>query len=228
MSPSHVLVKIVVKGLVGLAATSFTLFGLGGRLDWPAAWFLISLLAVYLLLGGWWLFRRDPELLRERVTTAQNVPHWDRLLVRGYWILVSTVFATAALDAGRFQWSDMPAAVQVMGTAAVMAALVVIWWCTAANHFLSSSARIQSDRGHRVVRHGPYRFVRHPMYTSLIVLMIGLALMLGSWLAVLPATLIGVLLVIRTSFEDGMLTTELAGYREYANHVRERLLPGLW
>jgi len=122
----------------------------------------------------------------------------------------------------------MPVAVQAIGAAGIIAAFVVIWWCTAANHFLSSHARIQADRAHRVVQHGPYRFVRHPMYMSLIVLMIGMALILGSWLAVVPATLIAVLLVIRTSLEDRMLTTELAGYREYANHVHERLLPGVW
>jgi protein-S-isoprenylcysteine O-methyltransferase Ste14 len=40
--------------------------------------------------------------------------------------------------------------------------------------------------------------------------------------------LIAVLLVVRTALEDRMLKTELAGYREYANQVHERLLPGLW
>ena len=225
---SRLLVKIVVKGLVGLGAIGGTLFGLAGRVDWPAAWFFISLFAVYLSLGGWWFFRRDPDLLEERMTTAPNVPRWDRFLVRSYWILLPTLFATAALDAGRFRWSEMPAAVQAIGAVGIIAAFVVIWWCTAANHFLSSNARIQSERGQRVVQHGPYRFVRHPMYTSLIVLMIGMALILGSWLAVVPATLIAVLLVVRTSLEDRMLTTELAGYREYAKQVHERLLPGLW
>jgi protein-S-isoprenylcysteine O-methyltransferase Ste14 len=199
-----------------------------GRVDWPAAWFFLALLAVYLALGGWWFFRHDPELLEERMTTAPNAPHWDRLFVRIYWIVLPTFFTTAALDAGRFCWSDMPAAIQVIGAAAIVGAFVVIWWCTAANHFLSSNARIQIERGQRVVQDGPYRFVRHPMYTSIIVLMIGMALILGSWLAVVPALLIAVLLVVRTSLEDRMLKTELAGYREYASRVPERLIPGVW
>jgi len=213
---------------VGSGAIAATLFGVAGRVDWPAAWFFISLFAVYLFLGAWWFVRHDPELLEERMTTAPNVPAWDRLLVRAYWILLPTLFTTAALDAGRFRWSEMPTAVQTVGAVALIAAFVVIWWCTAANHFLSANARIQSERGHRVVQQGPYRFVRHPMYTSLIVLMIGMGLILGSWLAVVPATLIAVLLVVRTSLEDRMLTIELAGYREYASRVQARLLPGLW
>ena len=88
--------------------------------------------------------------------------------------------------------------------------------------------RIQSERGHAVVQHGPYRFVRHPLYASRIVLIIGAALTLGSWIALVPAALIAVLLILRTSLEDRMLTTELPGYREYARHVPERLVPGLW
>ena len=68
------------------------------------------------------------------------------------------------------------------------------------------------------------------MYTSLIVLMIGIALILGSWLGImLPAALIGILLVHTDIVaEDRMLKAELAGYRGSANRVHARLLPGLW
>jgi protein-S-isoprenylcysteine O-methyltransferase Ste14 len=156
------------------------------------------------------------------MTTAANVPRWDRVILRVYVLLLFALFVTAALDAGRFRWSRMSEAVQI-GGASVIAASAVIWWCTAVNHFLSSAARLQSERGQTVVHDGPYRFVRHPMYTSLIVLMIGIALMLGSWFAVGPAILIGVLFVIRTSLEDRMLTDGLAGYRDYAERVRARL-----
>ncbi len=138
------------------------------------------------------------------------------------------LFATVALDAGRFQWSQMPVAMQWIGATALMAAFAGVWWCTSANHFLSANARIQRERGQRVVRHGPYRFVRHPMYASLIVLTFGMALMLGSWLAVAPAGLIAGLLAIRGRLEDRMLRNELEGYREYVNQVHELLIPELW
>jgi protein-S-isoprenylcysteine O-methyltransferase Ste14 len=222
------LVKVAARGVVGLAAIGGTLFGVAGRIDWPAAWFFLSLFAVYLFPGAWWFSRRDPDLLKERMTTASNVPRWDRLLVRTFRVLLPILFVTAALDAGRFRWSGMSNAVQVFGAVSIMAAFVVIWMCTASNHFLSGNARIQSERGQRVIWHGPYRVVRHPMYTSLIVLMIGMALTLGSWLALVPAALIAVLLIVRTSLEDHMLTSQLAGYREYASDVPARLLPGVW
>jgi protein-S-isoprenylcysteine O-methyltransferase Ste14 len=174
------------------------------------------------------LLRHDPELLEERLTTASNVPRWDRLIARANRILLLILVATAALDAGRFRWSSVPHVVRAIGTAAVVSGLAVIWWCGVANRFLSARSRIQTERGHTVVQHGPYRFVRHPLYASRMVSVIGAALMLGAWLALIPAALNALLLVLRTSLEDRMLTTELPGYREYATHVPARLVPGLW
>jgi len=229
VSPARpLLVKILVRGVVELAIAGGVLFGIAGRVDWPAAWLIMLLLTGHLVLSGWWLFRHDPELLEERLTTASNVPHWDRLIGRGNRILLPIFLATAALDAGRFGWSAMPIVVRAIGTVAVVAAVGVIWWCAAANHFLSARSRIQSERGHTVVQHGPYRFVRHPLYASRIVQITGLALTLGSWIALVPAVLNALLLAVRTLLEDRLLTTELPGYREYAKHVPERLVPGLW
>jgi protein-S-isoprenylcysteine O-methyltransferase Ste14 len=222
------LVKSLVRGVVDLATLCGVLFGIAGRVDWPAAWLVVALFTGHRVLSGWWLFRHDPELLKERLTTASNVPQWDRRIARGNWILLLIFVATAALDAGRFRWSAVPMIVRAIGTAAVAAAIAVIWWCGTANRFLSAGTRIQSDRGHTVVQHGPYRFVRHPLYASRIVLIAGAALTLGSWIALVPAVLSAVLLILRTWLEDRMLTTELPGYREYAKHVPGRLVPGLW
>lgn len=216
------------RGVAEVATLGVLLFGIAGRVDWPAAWLVFLLFTGHVVLSGWLLLRHDPELLKERLTTASNVPQWDRLIARANKILLAIFVATAALDAGRFGWSAMPMIVRAIGTAAVVAAIAVIWWCAAANHFLAASSRIQSERGQTVVQHGPYRFVRHPLYASRIVLIIGTALTLGSWIALVPAVLNALLLVVRTSLEDRMLTTELPGYREYAKHVPGRLVPGLW
>jgi protein-S-isoprenylcysteine O-methyltransferase Ste14 len=222
------LAKVLVSGVVDVAILCGVLFGIAGRVDWPAAWLVVVLFTGHLAVSGWWLLHRDPELLKERLTTASNVPSWDRLIARGNRILLPILLATAALDAGRFRWSVMPLSVQAMGTAIIVPAIGVIWWCATANHFLSDKTRIQSERGHTVVQDGPYRFVRHPLYASRIVMIVGTALMLGSWVALVPAVLVALLLVLRASLEDRLLTTELPGYREYAQRVPARIVPGLW
>ena len=55
-----------------------------------------------------------------------------------------------------------------------------------------------------------------------------MALALGSFWALIPAALVSVALVLRTVFEDRTLQAELDGYREYAQRVRYRLIPGVW
>jgi protein-S-isoprenylcysteine O-methyltransferase Ste14 len=53
-------------------------------------------------------------------------------------------------------------------------------------------------------------------------------LALGSVWALIPGTLTSILVIIRTALEDRTLQEELDGYREYAQRVRYRLLPGVW
>src|SRR5262245_27468598 len=142
------LVKSLVRGVADLATLGGVLFGIAGRVDWPAAWLIMLLFTGHLVLSGWWLLRRDPELLKERLTTPPNVPQWGRRIARGNRILLPIFLVTVALDAGRFGWSAMPIVVRAIGTAAGAAAIAVIWWCGAANHFLAASSRIQG-RGSR-------------------------------------------------------------------------------
>jgi protein-S-isoprenylcysteine O-methyltransferase Ste14 len=44
----------------------------------------------------------------------------------------------------------------------------------------------------------------------------------------IPALLLGPLFVLRTIWEDQTLQAELPGYKEYAQRVRHRLVPGIW
>jgi protein-S-isoprenylcysteine O-methyltransferase Ste14 len=98
----------------------------------------------------------------------------------------------------------------------------------AVNPFLSTVVRIQDDRGHYVVMTGPYRYVRHPMYSAIFIMWPGIALALGSWWALIPAAVIDIIFVIRTALEDRTLQAELPGYAEYAQRTRYRLVPGVW
>ena len=88
--------------------------------------------------------------------------------------------------------------------------------------------RIQTDRGHHVIQHGPYRFVRHPGYVGGMALALSSAVALGSLWALIPAGVAASLFVVRTALEDATLQRELPGYAEYAQKVRYRLLPGVY
>jgi len=88
--------------------------------------------------------------------------------------------------------------------------------------------RIQTERGHTVVSGGPYRFVRHPAYLGVILLVLSSPIMLGSSWALIPGVICAVLMIVRTALEDKTLQAELPGYVDYTQQTRYRLLPGVW
>lgn len=215
----QVLVSVLLMGLV--------LFVSAGHLDWPAAWIFLALYVLVILTLGVWAMRKNPEVVNER-GKMQNIKSWDKVLMTIYTVMLFVLFAVAGLDAGRFGWSAMPIALQVVGLAALVFAMAVTYWAMATNPFLSTIVRIQDDRGHYVVSGGPYRYVRHPMYAMMFLMWPGIALELGSWWALLPAAVIVIVFVIRTALEDRTLQAELPGYSAYAQRVRYRLVPGVW
>jgi protein-S-isoprenylcysteine O-methyltransferase Ste14 len=97
------------------------------------------------------------------------------------------------------------------------------------NRFFSSVIRIQSDRGQHVISTGPYAFIRHPGYLAGIVIIVASGVALGSWIATaFLITLSLPFLLHRAITEDRVLQAELPGYRDYAERVRWRVLPGVW
>jgi protein-S-isoprenylcysteine O-methyltransferase Ste14 len=79
-----------------------------------------------------------------------------------------------------------------------------------------------------VISTGVYKFVRHPMYVGNLIMTFGIPLALGSYwglLFVIPSVAV---IVFRILDEEKLLTQELAGYDEYAQRVRYRLMPNVW
>jgi protein-S-isoprenylcysteine O-methyltransferase Ste14 len=144
------------------------------------------------------------------------------VLIFGQWIV-------AALDVGRYHWSDkIPFTMQFAALIAVALGMAGWGWAMLSNRFFSSEVRIQTDRGHHMESGGPYRCVRHPGYVSALLMFAASPVALGSLWAILPTLGALVLFVRRTALEDEMLRVELPGYAEYAARVRFRLVYGVW
>jgi protein-S-isoprenylcysteine O-methyltransferase Ste14 len=101
-------------------------------------------------------------------------------------------------------------------------------WAEGVNKFAEPSVRIQTERDHTVVSAGPYAIVRHPLYSFSFPVIIGTAPALGSLWALVPAVIACLTLILRTHWEDQTLQAELPGYKEFAQRVRFKLLPGIW
>ena len=66
------------------------------------------------------------------------------------------------------------------------------------------------------------------MYAASILYLLGMPLLLGSWWGVAAVPIIVAGLALRIRREEGMLRQQLAGYDDYAERVKYRLVPGVW
>lgn len=208
-----------------LIAASFIIIG---RTDYWQGW-VFSMVTFTIIVVTSVVFFKKTDLLKERDKFVREGKWWDKifaaLLIPSFLVLVGVAF----LDAGRFHWSaELPVFSYVISYIVYVFSYFIIFWAMWVNKFFSTVVRIQTERGHEVIQSGPYRLVRHPGYTGFILLVVSTSLVLGSLWALVPAGVMVGLLVIRTYLEDETLQKELAGYAEYAEKVKYRLLPGAW
>jgi len=101
------------------------------------------------------------------------------------------------------------------------------WAASTLGPFFTQSVMIRE--GHRVITTGPYRFVRHPGYTGLLVSLVVLALPLGNWLSVLLMTAgFFAAHLPRIKVEESVLEENLGDDDREFERTRKRLIPGLW
>ena len=116
----------------------------------------------------------------------------------------------------------------VVGLLLMAAGLVIREWAILTlGRFFTVDVRVHS--GQTVVERGPYRWVRHPAYTGLLVFLLGLGLALTNWASLLVLALLPTLgLLMRIRSEERALLAGLGDdYRRFAE-TRSRLFPGIW
>lgn len=203
----------------------------GGDIGWWQAWVFLVLIVAVGIASRVWGERRHPGLLAERAQSADasGVKPWDKVLAPLMAISISfPLVIVAGLD-HRYGWSPaFPVWLNILGFILIAVGYAFASWAMAENRFFSGTVRIQTDRGHAVCDSGPYRIVRHPGYAGNILPLPGIVLALSSLWTIIPAAAALIIILVRTALEDRTLQEELLGYREYAQYVRYRLVPGIY
>lgn len=218
----------ILRGIVFSAVFLALLFIPAGTFRWTEAWIFIGLYTVLTTVTALWIRFKDPELFKERSRFKKDTKTWDKVILSFYVAAIMGLLVVAGLDAIRFHWSHVPIWIKAVAFANFIPASLIVFAAMRHNTYLSQGVRIQKERGHQVCTTGPYRIVRHPMYSGIILLVACLPLALGSLFAFIPAFVIVCLFILRTILEDQTLKSELEGYREYAARVRFKLIPGIW
>ena len=218
-----------LRAAAGSAAYAAIGFIGAGHLDWARGWLYAAVFVGASVVGSLIVQRTNPALLEVRARGIRpDTKPFDRIFYLFFVPLILIYPLLAGMDAVRFSWSPLPWWTIYPGLLLFLIGSAITTWTMVVNAFAETSVRIQEERGHAVVIHGPYRIVRHPMYAGTIIGLPSGALILGSAWALLPACLVVLLFVWRTAREDHTLRRELSGYEDYAKITRWRLLPQVW
>jgi protein-S-isoprenylcysteine O-methyltransferase len=163
--------------------------------------------------------RRDGAISQDRST------RWILVLASRIGFLAA--LAIAALAPGLRVYADNWWTLG-LGVAIVFVGVVLRAWAivTLGRHF---RREVTIEPGQRLVRRGPYRVLRHPSYTGLLLAITGFGLAVGSWVGAAVGLLILFLgTVPRIRVEERALAEAFgAEYEDYARSTA-RLVPHVW
>jgi len=174
-----------------------------------------------------YLIRKDPALLQRRMSggpTAEKRPA-QKLIMLFTSIGFIGLLVVPAVD-HHFGWSRVPLGVVLTGDVLVALGFYLISIVYRENTFTSATIEIAENQ--KVISTGPYAIVRHPMYASALLYLVGTPLALGSFWGLVPIVAMIPFLIWRLFDEERFLSRNLPGYAEYQRRVRHRLVPFVW
>ena len=218
------LLEALIKFTCGLLLVGLLIFWPAGTLAYTYGWLFVGLLFVPMLIAGFVMLFKAPELLKKRLDAKEKQSAQKGVL--GFAALVFIAgFVVAGLDF-RYGWSEMPTWVGITASALFLFAYGLYGEVLRENAYLSRTVKV--EQGQTVVDTGLYGIVRHPMYAATILLFLMIPLILGSWYGLIPFAFYPVIIVIRLKDEEDLLTRELDGYEAYKQKIRYRLIPFIW
>ena len=215
------------SAILGTLTMAAFLFIPAWTLDYWQAWAFMATYVGSTAAITIYLAKYDPKLLERRMRAGPRAEkEKSQKIIMLFAVLgFAALLIYPALDY-RFGWSPVPASISILGDTLVALGFLAVFFVFRANSYGAST--IEIAEGQKVISTGPYAIVRHPMYAGALPLLIGAQLALGAWWGLfLVIPFIGVL-IWRLLDEEKFLAKNLAGYLEYTNKVRYRLIPFIW
>ena len=206
---------------------ALVIFGAAGTFRYWEAWVFLAIIIPTSILTTIDLLRRDPALLERRMKggpTAETRPV-QRIIMTVASAGFIGILLVPALD-HRFGWSHVPFGFSLLGDALVALGSYFVFLVYRENTFTSATIEIAKDQ--RVISTGPYAIIRHPMYASALLYVLGTPPALGSYWGLLAVAVVIGSIVWRLFDEEHFLAANLPGYTEYQRKVQHRLVPFLW
>lgn len=171
--------------------------------------------------------KKDPALLERRInagSTAEKSKNQKIIQFIAQFAFIA-IFLVSAFD-HRFLWSNVPVYTTIIGDVLVILGFFIVFLVFKENTF--TSAVIEVNKKQKVITTGPYSFVRHPMYSGALLMLLATPLALGSWWGLLTFIPMLFVIVLRLLDEEKYLLKNLTGYNEYCKTVHWRLIPKIF
>jgi protein-S-isoprenylcysteine O-methyltransferase Ste14 len=214
----------IIRSLSMLIVLGLTFFLTAWTLMYWEGWAYIFVLGIPMFIFGMYLFKHDPKLLERRMRTKEKHKE-QKLVIKLSFLSLPLNFILPGLDK-RFDWSKVPIMIEIIAFVLVLIGYVMTISVLKANSY--ASRIVEVEKGQKVISNGPYAIVRHPMYSSIIILYLSSPIALGSYWTLIPTFIYLIILIFRIFGEEKVLLEELEGYREYTKKVKYRLIPGIW
>ncbi len=216
--------QAIVKFTAGLILVGLLLFLPAGTFAFWQAWLLIGILFVPMLIAGFVMMFRNPELLRKRLNAKEEQKE-QKAVVALSGIMFLATFMIAGLNF-RFKWLVMPNWTVIIGTVVFLLAYAMYAEVLRENAYLSRTIEVQEDQ--KVIDTGLYGIVRHPMYSATLFLFISMGFVLASPISVAILLLYIPIIAKRMKNEEKILEEGLEGYTDYKKRVKYKVIPFVW
>ena len=218
------LVKALAKFSLGVVILGLLLFVPAGSLRFWQGWLLMGILFVPMLVAGFVMWFKNPELLHKRLNAKEEEKE-QKIVVAFSGLLFVATFVVAGLN-WRFGWLLLPDWAVWVAAALFLGSYLLYAEVLRENTYLSRTIEVQE--GQKVIDTGLYGIVRHPMYMATNILFLMMPLVLASPISFVIMLFYLPLIAKRIRNEEAVLEEGLVGYKEYKRRVRYKVLPFIW
>ena len=216
--------QAIIKFLLGVLIIGILLFIPAGTIEYWNAWLLMGLLFIPMFIVGIILMIKNPDLLRKRLNAKESENEQKKVVaISGLMFVVG--FICAGLNY-RYKWINIPNIVIIISSIVFVIAYILYGEVLRENAYLSRTIEVQENQ--KVIDTGLYGIVRHPMYTTTIILFLSMPLMLGSMISFIIFLIYPIIIAKRIKNEEKVLEKNLKGYKEYKNKVKYKMIPLIW
>ena len=216
--------EAMIKFFLGVVLVGTLIFLPAGSFSYWKGWLFMGVLFLPMFLAGLIMMIKNPELLKRRLKAKEKEMEQEKIIKLSGLMFIAG-FVVSGLNQ-RFSWLIMPNYITVIGTVLFLISYLLYAEILRENTYLSRTIEVTKEQ--KVVDKGLYGMVRHPMYSTTLVLFLSIPLILGCIQVVVIFLLYPFLIVKRLKEEEVFLEKNLPGYKEYRKKVKYRLIPFLW